>query len=231
MGAGIGMEILKRKNLSELVAGRIKQWIVENSLKPGDRLPTEQEMADRFGVSRVSVREATKALSFLGIIQAAPRRGLTVGNVDMRRVTEYLGFHLALTDYPKHQLLQTRLVIETGVLPFVARSLADDPSLQARLADLLEAARQATDDEHRIAADIDFHRELLLASHIEPLLVFNDLLQIFFNRFYQTPSDGAWEQTVEQHGRLIENLRDRDLESARQTLIDHLAHYQAQLSD
>src|SRR6188472_3324676 len=117
------MALARRQNLSEQVAARIKQLILENSLKPGDRLPTEQEMADRFGVSRVSVREATKALSFLGIIQAAPRRGLTVGHVDMRRVTEYLGFHLALTDYPKPQLLQTRLVIETGVLPFVARSL------------------------------------------------------------------------------------------------------------
>ena len=42
------------------MAGRIKQLIIENGLKPGDRLPTELEMADRFGVSRVSVREATK---------------------------------------------------------------------------------------------------------------------------------------------------------------------------
>src|SRR5258707_15608240 len=111
------MDQVKRQNLSEIIANRIKHYIVDNALRPGDRLPTEQEMAERFGVSRVSAREATKALSFLGIIRAAPRRGLTVGEIDMRRVTEYLGFHLALANYPNAELLQARIVIETGSLP------------------------------------------------------------------------------------------------------------------
>ena len=55
------METVKRQNLSEVIAGRIKHFIITNQLKPGDRLPTEHEMAPQFGVSRVSVREATKA--------------------------------------------------------------------------------------------------------------------------------------------------------------------------
>jgi DNA-binding FadR family transcriptional regulator len=93
-------EAIERRNLSEVVADRIRQYIMDNRLKPGDRLPTEQELSDRFGVSRVSTREATKALGFLGIIDAAPRRGLVVGRVDMKRVTNYLSFHLAISDSP-----------------------------------------------------------------------------------------------------------------------------------
>jgi GntR family transcriptional repressor for pyruvate dehydrogenase complex len=221
------MESSRRQNLSEQVAGRIKQLILENGLKIGDRLPTEQEMADRFGVSRVSVREATKALSFLGIIRAAPRRGLTVGEVDMRRVTEYLGFQLALTDYPKTQLVQTRLVIETGALPYIARRMADEPQVLQTLRSLVAAARQTRDARQRIESDVAFHRGLLAGSGIGPLLVFNDLLQIFFLRFGAPSSESHWKTTVDQHERLVESLGRGDLDAARQTLEEHLSAHRA----
>ena len=65
------METVKRQNLSDVIAGRIKNFIITNQLKPGDRLPTEHEMATQFGVSRVSVREATKALGFIGVLDCA----------------------------------------------------------------------------------------------------------------------------------------------------------------
>src|SRR3984957_7538286 len=107
-GTAIMPEAIERRNLSEVVADRIRQYIIDNRLKPGDRLPTEQELSDRFGVSRVSTREATKALGFLGIIDAAPRRGLVVGQIDMKRVTSYLSFHLAIADFPRAQLLDAR---------------------------------------------------------------------------------------------------------------------------
>src|SRR5262249_58487780 len=117
-------QAIGRQTPSEVGAERIKQYIIDHKLKPGDRLPTEQELSDRFGVSRVSTREATKALGFLGIIDAAPRRGLVVGQVDMKRVTNYLGFHLAISDFPHQQLLDARAVIETGGLAFVMRQMA-----------------------------------------------------------------------------------------------------------
>ena len=66
------MESVKRRNLSEVIANRIKDFIIANKLKPGDRLPTEAELAEQFGVSRVTVREATTALGFLGVLQSAP---------------------------------------------------------------------------------------------------------------------------------------------------------------
>ncbi|MBI3839291.1 MAG: FadR family transcriptional regulator [Planctomycetia bacterium] len=223
------MEFVKRQNLSEMVAEGIKNLIVEQALKPGDRLPTEQEMADRFGVSRVSVREATKALSFLGIIRAAPRRGLTVGEVDMRRVTEYLGFHLALTNYPNAQLLETRIVIESGGLPHIVKAMAEDATLHERLSEMTAALGQTRSAQRRIDGDIAFHRELLQASGLGPLVAFNDLLQIFFNRFRQSLLDAEWDKGVRQHQRLIDSLRDGDLETAQQTLSDHLNYHKSRL--
>jgi GntR family transcriptional repressor for pyruvate dehydrogenase complex len=223
------MTRVKRQKRSELVAAGIRQLIVDEGLKPGDRLPTENEMADRFGVSRVSVREATKALSFLGILQAAPRRGLTLGDVDMRRVTQYLTFHFALTDYPPAELMQTRVVIESGALTYIARAMADDAAVFERLASLVEASRQGDELRWRIKSDVAFHRALLEASGIGPLLVFDDLLQIFFDRFFPRsellPTDTPWIRVVEEHQQLIRHLRDGELHDARRLLVAHLDHY------
>jgi DNA-binding FadR family transcriptional regulator len=225
------MASARRQNLSEQVAARIKQLILDEALKPGDRLPTELEMAERFGVSRVSVREATKALSFLGIIHAAPRRGLTIGQVDLRRLTEYLGFHLALGDFSKRELLQTRLVIETGSLPYVAQAMAADPEIFERLQSALSAGQDGASDAQRLESDLAFHRMLLEISGIGPLLAFDSLLQIFFKRFGTGSVLEHWELTSERHTTLIHLLRDGQVGEARQVLTDHLDGYFDRLSD
>jgi DNA-binding FadR family transcriptional regulator len=226
------MGTTRRQKRSEFVAAGIKQLIMDEGLKAGDRLPTEQEMADQFGVSRVSVREATKALGFLGIIQAAPRRGLSLGDVDMGRVTEYLGFHLALADYPEKQLWRARFAIETGALPFAAEALAADAALFDRLRTIIEDARDTSDIELRVEADIAFHRALLEGSGAGPLVAFNDLLQVFFDRLHDPdPPESQWRKTVEQHTRLIEDLRDGELEGAHRTLCSHFGEYAERLGN
>lgn len=205
-----------------MVAERIKRLIIDQRLGPGDRLPTEQALADRFGVSRISVREATKALSFLGIIEAAPRRGLVVGDVDMERVAQYLGFHLAIAHYPIEQLLETRIIVESGVLPVVIRRMAADGAVYERLNELVDHVRRARGLDERIAADIAFHRGLLDASGLQPLVVFNDLLQIFFERFRRSLATGDWKMGIRQHQRIIDAMRDGDLPMARELLQQHL---------
>lgn len=218
-------EAIERRNLSEVVADRIRQYIIDNRLKPGDRLPTEQELSDRFGVSRVSTREATKALGFLGIIDAAPRRGLVVGRVDMKRVTSYLSFHLAISDFPREQLLDTRIAIETGALPHVVRRMAEDPTLHGRLTELAAAVQAAPDFDARIAADAAFHRALLDASGVGPLLAFNDLLTIFFDRFRRSLEQGDWDSGLRQHQQILDALRDGELQLACDVLTRHVGYH------
>jgi DNA-binding FadR family transcriptional regulator len=220
------MAAARRTNLSEQVAGWIKQLILDEGLNPGDRLPTEQEMAARFGVSRVSIREATKALSFLGIIRAAPRRGLTIGEIDMARVTEYLGFQFALSGYPRSQLLRSRLVIEAGVMPYIVEALAANPQLGDKLDTWLASGSEAATDEQRVANDIAFHRTLLETSGVGPLLVFDDLLQIFFSRFEAHVSDENWQITLDHHIQLVDLLRKGDVGGAQRLIAVHLEGYE-----
>ena len=187
-------------------------------------------MAARFGVSRVSVREATKALGFLGVLHAAPRRGLTVGEFDAQRATEQLGFPLVLAEHPKSELLQTRIIIETGALPHVAAKMAENPA-PLRSTGGLDRPQQARHDtlDERIATDLAFHRALLAASGLGPLVAFNDLLQVFFNRFRETFDRPNLEKKIRGHLHIIDSLRQGDVDSACEALRQHLDRYNALL--
>ena len=225
---------IKRKSLNQLVAAKIKRHIQENGLKPGDRLPTEQAFADRFGVSRPSIREVTKALGFLGIIDAAPRRGLTVGEFDINQVSELLDYHFTLSNYPKEHLLRARVAIETGVLSSIMQHMDEDPSCYHRLVEMNDKLKAEKDHEKFIQTDMAFHRALLTASGIEPLMVFNDLLQSFFQRFHQDIIDNIedsislhkdWAIGAHEHRGILDALHDGKLYLAQQKLRRHLEYH------
>lgn len=221
------IETIERSKLRDVVLSRLRNYIVDASLKPGDRLPTETELATRFGVSRLSLREATKSLELLGIVEAKPGKGLTVGHVNMNRVTEYLGFHPALQDVPPDVLIDTRLVIETGVLRYVAHRMKDDPSIYQRLEAINDGLRQARDVQHWVESDIAFHRELMAASGLLPLAAFNEVLAVFFKRFRESIKKSEWAKGIESHQLIIDALRDGRLEDAERCLRAHIESHRS----
>jgi GntR family transcriptional regulator, transcriptional repressor for pyruvate dehydrogenase complex len=191
-------------------------------------LPTETELAARFGVSRLSLREATKALEFLGIVEAKPGRGLTVGQVNMERVTEYLGFHPALQHVTSDELIDTRVLIETGVLPRVALRMKLDPSIFVKLNEINDDLRRARTLRRWVELDITFHRGLIEASGLSPLLAFGDLLAVFFQRFRESVKMARWKLGVEAHQRIIDNLRLGRVDLANDDLRQHIESHRAQ---
>ena len=96
---------LERRKTSDILVDQIREYITDGALKPGDQLPTECALAEQLGVSRISVREATKTLGFLGILEAKPGRGLTVGQMDVGRLKKSLRFHPALADVSADEMI------------------------------------------------------------------------------------------------------------------------------
>jgi DNA-binding FadR family transcriptional regulator len=219
---------IRRKRLSEELTAQLRKHIIDKGLKPGDPLLTEQEMVEQFGVSRTVVREATKALDFLGIIGAVPRRGMVLDQFDFGRVSEYFGFHFALSDYPKEKLLKARVVIETGALFYTMQALKENPGLYPRLRKLAEAAPHTENsaDPRWIEYDIAFHRGLVDASDITPLASFCDLLQAFFRKFRDRVGSGDARGGRKGHIQIVEYLHQGKLDAATKLLRRHLSWYE-----
>jgi GntR family transcriptional regulator, transcriptional repressor for pyruvate dehydrogenase complex len=217
---------IHRRRLSEELTSQLRKHIIEQGLKPGDALLTEHEMMARFGVSRSVVREATKALDFLGIIDAVPSRGMVLDRFNFQRVNEYFGFHMALSDYPKEQLLRARMVIETGSLFYVMEAMKRDSAVYDALRELAESCPDLKHSERvrRVEHDMVFHRALVEASGIEPLASFCDLLQAFFHKFQNVLRDDP--VLKERHVEIVEALRKEKLEKAIALLRNHLHYYE-----
>ena len=223
-------QTIERPKLSDVIASRLKTFILDGNLKTGDRLPTEAELATKFGVSRLSLREATKSLEFLGIVAAKPGRGLTVGSVNMQRVTEYLGFHPALHDVAPEELIDTRVLIETGVLRHVARRMKTDAVLYANLNAINHQLRQARSVTDWVELDIRFHRELVSASGLSPLMAFTDVLAVFFQHFRESVRKAEWSTGIDSHQRIIESLKSGRVRVADQELRNHIESHRERLA-
>ncbi len=221
--------MVPRAKIRDVVAQGLKSYIASHDLKPGDRLPTEGELASHFGVSRLSLREATKALEFLGIVQAKPGLGLTVGEISLERVTGYLELHPAVREASLLQLIETRIVIETGVLPYVMRSMQVDPAVHAQLRALNDQLRRARHLAQWVQRDIAFHRGLVESSGLSPLLAINDLLAVFFLRFRESVKRAEWKQGIESHERMLDALAAQKLDVASDELRQHVESHKARM--
>lgn len=223
------LRALPRKKIRDQAADQIKELIASQQLGPGDRLPTESELAKTFGISRLSVREATKALEYLGIVQAKTGVGLTVGQIDLERMTAHLGFHPALHRADPLQLINTRVIIETGVLPHVAQRMNEDSSVYDRLRLLADRFQSARKLDQWIELDIEFHRTLLESSGLKPLVAFGDLLRVFFQKFRESIKKAQWQAGAESHRRIIDALRDGEITTATDDLRVHIEDHKSRV--
>jgi GntR family transcriptional repressor for pyruvate dehydrogenase complex len=219
-----------RQRLSEVLVGKIHEMIVREKLGPGERLPTEQELANQFGVSRLAVREATKALGFLGILESTPRRGLTVGYNAFERVIPLLKIHPSSRNIPPNELIATRTVIETGVLPYVMERMAEHPQVYERLRSLNDEMERSTSLEQWIQRDLVFHNALLEESGLKTLVAFGELLQLFFHQFREDVTHEDWRLGVKKHRVIIDALRDGNLLLAVDNMRTHIASHTDRLT-
>ncbi len=223
------LKILPRRKIRDQAAQQIKEFILTERLGPGDRLPTESELAETFGISRLSVREATKALEFIGIVQAKTGVGLTVGQMDLNRVTEHLGFHPALNRADPLQLIDTRVIIEIGALPHICKRMVVNESIYDRLQSVIDRSQSARKLETWIDLDIEFHRTLLESSGLAPLVAFGDLLHVFFQTFRESVKKAQWKAGTESHQRLIDALRDGKIKIAGNELRQHIEFHKTRV--
>jgi GntR family transcriptional repressor for pyruvate dehydrogenase complex len=150
----------------ELAAERILEMIVEQELKPGDRLPTEQELAERFGLSRSVTREAIKILAAIGRVSAQRGRGLYVGTGTTGQSSLLAGHQFVPGRIEQvEQLLEFRIVQETFAAHEAAtKATPPDINVLVRALEDCDTALENGDRELWQDADTRFHLGIAKAS-------------------------------------------------------------------
>ncbi len=226
--AGLFDEVVveRQARLSDQVADRMLDIIVSNHLSPGDRLPSERELGDQFGVSRTVIREAIRALVAKGVVEVVTGRGLRVSAADPSNVRESMTHFLRASTFDYVKMHEVRKMFEMQIAGLAAeRSNADDLRRLAEMHGAMEEAVLGPRDIERAAElDLEFHREIARATHNELFLILMDAIGEALLEIRRANLDVNAEQTIGQHREILDRIVARDKDGALAAMSSHLDH-------
>lgn len=210
---------------SEKVAERLMSLIASGNIAPGDKLPSENELAKALHVSRPVVREALRGLTMMGIVQTQQGGGSYVTDLKPNRLMAPLSFVLSLQDYSLESLFTARTVIDGGLAAEAARNVT--PEQLERFTELVEVAYRTVDDPVAFrVADVEFHELIGTAAN-------NAFLDRVSRSLYSLAVDqrrkaseipGVLNQSARDHDAIVKALAAGDPKAAESAMAGHVAH-------
>jgi len=221
---GVFRKIGQVQTLSQTIVYELQKAILEKEFKPGDKLPSEAELCDLFGVSRTAIREALQVLSSKGLIRIKKGNGTFVTKYSIDDATRSLNFYLQLNFDVETALnyFNVRLVVE----PYNARLAARNstPALVESLEHNLQQMKNANDLYERSRIDGEFHLLIAEASDNDIIpLIMQPVIQLMPRIKEMVDTQLKVESRTEvEHQKLIDCIREGDEDGAEAVMLDQL---------
>ncbi len=218
---------IKQKRVYEEILEQIQQLVTEGTLKSGDRLISERDMAERLQVSRASVREAFSALDMLGILESRPGDGTFIRAVPRESVLKPLALVVMLYNERKLDIMEVRMILEAESAALAAKRAGAEDLARIRGA-LNRLEQDFLGDRLGETSDADFHLAIADATENMVLAWFmntvSDLLEATMRysrqRLFENPENK--EMLLLQHKKIFEAIFRRDPQGAKQAMTEHL---------
>ncbi len=226
-------QALQRTRAFEEIILQIERAISSGELGPGDRLPSERDLAETFGVSRSSVREALRALEMFGVVVARRGTGADAGSIVASGaetgLVSALRMHSALLRIPTADLVEVRVLLEGHAARAVAER--EDPDKTAPLRALVARMHEAHTADDFYDLDTSFHVALGSISGNALLPVLMEALRGSMAREmlagYGRLAD--WEavrrQLIDEHEQIVDAIDGGDPEAVEQMVRGHIARF------
>ena len=219
---------ITRESVAEQVARRILRMVTSGTLKPGEQLPAERDLAQSLGVSRPSVREAIRGLSILGVVRTRQGGGAFISALNAEALLGPIQFYLALEEMNVRELYEARTLIEGDVARRAADEMSDDLIDEAEA--ILHDQRHLLDDPTAFrGSDYAFHERIWIGSNNAFLKRVGESLNVIGLEFRKRASEtkGVLEQSYADHHALIAAIRARDRDAAAQAAARHMQNVYA----
>jgi GntR family transcriptional repressor for pyruvate dehydrogenase complex len=220
------LEPVGRTSVVDSVLERLESLIFD-SFQPGDALPSEGKLAQALGVSRLTVREATRALEARGLLEIRQGRRPRVAAPNGALIGDFFQIAIRRDPHALLELLEVRRALEVHIAALAARraSVGEIADMEMSIA----AMRQGEGDSEAFhAADVRFHENLAAASG-NRLLVF--LIEAFAEPLRESrlrsfaghqARGGGVEDVIQQHEAILEAVRARNPKQAAKAMRNHL---------
>jgi DNA-binding FadR family transcriptional regulator len=211
--------------VSQVIVDQIKALIRDGRLLPGDRLPSERELCQRFGVSRVTVREALRVLEANGLltIRVGAHGGAFLTSPTTERLSEGLADLISVSTLTAANVTEARIIVELGILPLAVERATDED-----IAALFEMVDDAEQELEAGAYDVEmsaaFHIRVAQCTHNPAIAM---LVQSFHGPLLMSLAEAHQSapmnsRGIDEHRKLSQAIKDRDLAAAREIATTHL---------
>jgi len=213
------------------IVSQIERAIFAGELHAGDRLRSERELAEQFGVSRITVRDALRVLEARGLIRVkvGATGGAFVAEANVDRVAESISTMIQLKRMTLSELAEARTVVEAATAELAAHRA--DAAAVSRLAQSVTRARGLMGQNISHAeASMDFHVELARAAGNDVLhATVNAYRELLLPSIRDLRNERVVKNTQKAHEEIVEAVRRRDAEGARELMVAHLADFEKRL--
>ena len=215
-------QVAREPRLSDKVAEMMLETILSRRLKVGDRLPSERELGEQFGVSRTVVREAVRALVAKGVIEVRSGSGLRVAAVDSAAVRESMSLFLRGGELDFENVHEVRVLLEVHLAGLAAERATTEDVERLRAAHE-QMRRDAADVESASRDDLEFHRVIARATHNDLYLLLMDSIgSALIDIRRANLASGSTPVTLDQHEAILEAIAAHDPAAAREAMRAHL---------
>jgi len=214
---------IKKTRIAEEVADRIRVLMLDGTFPPGEPLPSERHLAERFGVSRGSIRDALRTLETIGLLETRHGQGTFPHELSVDRLVAPLASVMAYRSDLQDELLDVRRMFEPAVARAAALRATDEDL--ADLQRILDTQRQKLKTgQSAIVEDTAFHAILARSTRnrvvMSIMATLNDLL--VESRTQSLQQKGRPARSVDGHESVVAALRRRDPEGASQAMYNHI---------
>lgn len=215
---------MTRTTVTDQVLDQIGGLILNQEIKPGEKLPTERDLAARLGTTRARVREALRALALIGLIETRQGDGTYVTRSNMPVEAFNLMFFRELTQYDN--LYEAREMLEPSLYALAAVRLTDqDLAELERTMDECEAILQDAGSAESFLERINHYDEIVIHSTrngvIEQLMAaFHSMSRNLYLKLVQEPT--GMTNSLEHRRKIVRALRTRDAEVVKKAVLRHI---------
>ncbi len=213
-------------NTYRIIAERILQDISEHVYPAGTRLPAERELAERFAVSRTTIREAIRYLESLGCVETRISAGSYVREPDMRKIATSFSAAFLQGDVMNCDVIEVRTILDTEVAAIAAsrRTAEQLQLLKKNVEQMAACAASGGSQEEYVNYDIEFHLLLGKATNNAVLSNLIDMCEGIY-RYTVNLSVGVAGMPgsgIVQHQELLTAIENRDVKQARNLMRQHI---------
>lgn len=219
---------VKQGSVVNLVMNRIKEALINKELKPGDYLPTENELMEKLGVSKTSIREAIKMLQALGVVEMKRGQGTRIRDNSSGDMIDPLIFQLILQSSRPPDVVELRMMYEPAYTLLAMQNAREED---------IDAIRESYDHfrmvvqngEQTVDDDLNFHLSILNATHNPFVIRIGETIYHLFKAAMEISLQNSPSTALGDHGRIFEAFCEKDVDKLQSAILQSFENWKTGL--